>query len=110
MKALESLRVVHRDLAARNVMLDRWGQVCSVCYVMWLMLQELLFQAKVGDFGLARQGEDYCSQGSKFPVKWTAPEAIMTKRFNNKVMIPANKPLLQKCGLHIYQHRNPFTH
>ena len=43
------------------------------------------FQAKVGDFGLARQGEDYCSQGSKFPVKWTAPEAIQTKRFNNKV-------------------------
>ena len=30
MKALESLRIVHRDLAARNVMLDRWGQVCSV--------------------------------------------------------------------------------
>ena len=55
------------------------------------MSQEPLFQAKVGDFGLARQGEDYCSQGSKFPVKWTAPEAINTKRFNNKVMIPANK-------------------
>ena len=46
---------------------------------------QVQFQAKVGDFGLARQSEDYCSQNSRFPVKWTAPEAIMTRRFNTKV-------------------------
>ena len=47
MRALESLGIVHRDLAARNVMLDKWNQ------------------AKVGDFGLARQETDYCNKKAR---------------------------------------------
>ena len=46
---------------------------------------ECFSQAKVGDFGLARQGEDYCGKNSKFPVKWTAPEAVKQRVFNTKV-------------------------
>jgi len=66
MQTLEELKVVHRDLAARNVMLDKWGQ------------------AKVGDFGLARSGDEYENKAAKFPVKWTAPEAVMKKKFDTK--------------------------
>ena len=44
----------------------------------------ILFQAKVGDFGLARSGEEYEGKATKFPVKWTAPEAAMKKRFDTK--------------------------
>ena len=41
-------------------------------------------QAKVGDFGLARSGDEYESRTAKFPVKWTAPEAVMKKKFDTK--------------------------
>jgi serine/threonine protein kinase len=44
----------------------------------------LLFQGKVGDFGLARQQEEYSSKSAKFPVKWTAPESISKKMFTSK--------------------------
>ena len=47
-------------------------------------LYESLFQAKVGDFGLARSGNEYESKAAKFPVKWTAPEAVMQKKFDIK--------------------------
>lgn len=43
--------------------------------------------AKICDFGLARVIEDneYCPrQGSRFPVKWTSPEAIVYGRFSIK--------------------------
>lgn len=61
MKYLEMRNVVHRDLAARNVLLD----------------DELT--AKISDFGLAADTSD-CqlveNTVSKFPIKWTAPEAL----------------------------------
>lgn len=61
MKFLEMKNVVHRDLAARNVLLD--GELT----------------AKISDFGLAKDAND-CqlaeSTLSKFPIKWTAPEAL----------------------------------
>ena len=57
MAYLESKRVVHRDLAARNVLLSEDGV------------------AKVSDFGLARS-ESRNQEGGKFPIKWTAPEAL----------------------------------
>ena len=40
-----------------------------------------LFQAKVGDFGLAREGSEYSNSRTKFPVRWTAPEALKYKKF-----------------------------
>jgi fyn-related kinase len=60
---LEKNKFVHRDLAARNVLVGE-GNVC-----------------KVGDFGLARvvEGGVFTPENiTKFPVRWTAPEA-MTK-------------------------------
>ena len=61
--------VVHRDLAARNVLLG----------------ENLI--TKVADFGLARvivDNEYSAAQGARFPVKWTAPEAISFGKFTVK--------------------------
>lgn len=69
MEHLESKQLIHRDLAARNVLIGEKNK------------------AKICDFGLARVIEDdeYCpKQGSRFPVKWTAPEAIVYGRFSIK--------------------------
>ncbi|KAL7637615.1 UNVERIFIED_CONTAM: hypothetical protein RMT77_012344 [Armadillidium vulgare] len=69
MAYLESKQLLHRDLAARNVLVG----------------ESLL--CKVADFGLARiiEGEDYTpSSCNKFPVKWTAPEAMLYNRFTIK--------------------------
>ncbi|XP_017773022.1 PREDICTED: tyrosine-protein kinase Src64B [Nicrophorus vespilloides] len=69
MEYLESKQLIHRDLAARNVLIGE------------------NMMAKICDFGLARVIEDneYCpKQGSRFPVKWTAPEAIVYGRFSIK--------------------------
>lgn len=69
MAYLESQQLLHRDLAARNVLVGS------------------SFKCKVADFGLARimEGEDYCPKScNKFPVKWTAPEAMMWSRFTIK--------------------------
>ncbi|XP_043218453.1 tyrosine-protein kinase SRK2-like isoform X2 [Amphibalanus amphitrite] len=69
MAYLEEKRLIHRDLAARNILVGDAREV------------------KICDFGLARAIEDneYCpKQGAKFPVKWTAPEAIMYGKFSIK--------------------------
>ncbi|CAH1959823.1 unnamed protein product [Acanthoscelides obtectus] len=69
MEYLESKQLIHRDLAARNVLIGE-NNIAKIC-----------------DFGLARVIEDneYCpKQGSRFPVKWTAPEAIVYGRFSIK--------------------------
>ncbi|CAG7816673.1 unnamed protein product [Allacma fusca] len=70
MAYLEEKQLVHRDLAARNVLIGDQNV------------------AKICDFGLARvivQDDEYCPrQGSRFPVKWTAPEAVQFMRFSVK--------------------------
>lgn len=65
MEYLESKKLVHRDLAARNILINENNT------------------AKVSDFGLAKYG-DYSTEGGKFPIKWTAPEALKNNNFSNK--------------------------
>lgn len=59
---------LHRDVAARNVLLSS------------------ALRAKVGDFGLAREldldANYYRSRGGQIPVRWTAPEALVSRRFS----------------------------
>ncbi|CAJ1077475.1 tyrosine-protein kinase SRK2 [Xyrichtys novacula] len=72
MAFLELQNYIHRDLAARNVLVGE-NNIC-----------------KVADFGLARvfmkENENVyeAKEGSKFPVKWTAPEAIQDNKFSIK--------------------------
>ena len=69
MTYLEAHSYIHRDLAARNILVGE-GNVC-----------------KVADFGLARViKEDIYNprEGTKFPIKWTAPEAALYNRFTIK--------------------------
>ncbi|XP_028997373.1 tyrosine-protein kinase SRK2 [Betta splendens] len=72
MAFLELQNYIHRDLAARNVLVGE-NNVC-----------------KVADFGLARvfmkENDNVyeAKEGTKFPVKWTAPEAIHDNKFTIK--------------------------
>ncbi|XP_075770424.1 cytoplasmic tyrosine-protein kinase BMX [Pelodiscus sinensis] len=69
MSFLESQQFIHRDLAARNCLVDSDLTV------------------KVSDFGMARYVLDdlyISSLGSKFPVKWSAPEVFHYTKFSSK--------------------------
>uniref|UniRef100_A0A8C1VTB1 Tyrosine-protein kinase n=1 Tax=Cyprinus carpio TaxID=7962 RepID=A0A8C1VTB1_CYPCA len=69
MAYLELQNYIHRDLAARNVLVGD-NNVC-----------------KVANFGLARlENENVyeAKEGTKFPVKWTALEAIHENKFTIK--------------------------
>uniref|UniRef100_A0A3B3RTZ5 non-specific protein-tyrosine kinase n=1 Tax=Paramormyrops kingsleyae TaxID=1676925 RepID=A0A3B3RTZ5_9TELE len=69
MAYLESTNFIHRDLAARNCLVSE-NQVVKVC-----------------DFGMTRfvLDDQYTSSlGSKFPVKWSAPEVIHYSKFSSK--------------------------
>lgn len=69
MSYLEQNHLIHRDLAARNILVGDNSVV------------------KVADFGLAKVIEDdeyNPKHGTKFPIKWTAPEAAMYQRFTIK--------------------------
>lgn len=69
MAYLEEMRYVHRDLAARNILVGERNLV------------------KIADFGLARliKENDYEARiGTRFPIKWTAPEAAQYNKFTTK--------------------------
>ncbi|NXT52635.1 BMX kinase, partial [Pluvianellus socialis] len=69
MAFLESCQFIHRDLAARNCLVDSNLTV------------------KVSDFGMTRYVLDdmyISSLGTKFPVKWSAPEVFHYTRFSSK--------------------------
>eukprot|EP01147_Barroeca_monosierra_P009724 gene9724-1927_t len=69
MAFLESHGFIHRDLAARNCLVGK------------------SYLVKVADFGLARYTTDdeyTASEGTKFPIKWAAPEVFEFARFSSK--------------------------
>lgn len=69
MAYMERMNYIHRDLRAANILVGE-RLVC-----------------KIADFGLARLIEDdeyNPQQGAKFPIKWTAPEAINFGSFTIK--------------------------
>ncbi|ELU11511.1 hypothetical protein CAPTEDRAFT_217274 [Capitella teleta] len=67
MAYIEDRKLIHRDLAARNILLA--GDLTP----------------KVADFGLAKDEVVYeASQGARFPIKWTAPEAALRNIYTIK--------------------------
>ncbi|BFZ16711.1 hypothetical protein BsWGS_19750 [Bradybaena similaris] len=71
MAYLESVNFVHRDLRAANILVGEH------------------YDVKVADFGLARilESEDNvyeANENTKFPIKWTAPEAALERKFSIK--------------------------
>ncbi|KFQ03504.1 Cytoplasmic tyrosine-protein kinase BMX, partial [Leptosomus discolor] len=69
MAFLESCQFIHRDLSARNCLVDSNLTV------------------KVSDFGMTRYVLDdlyISSLGTKFPVKWSAPEVFHFTKFSSK--------------------------
>lgn len=67
MHYLESTGFIHRDLAARNVLVSD------------------THQCKIADFGLSKLDEEYnASNTTRFPVKWTAPEAALYGQYSIK--------------------------
>ncbi|KAG7509431.1 tyrosine-protein kinase Blk [Solea senegalensis] len=68
MAYIERKNYIHRDLRAANILVND------------------TLHCKIADFGLARiiESEYTAQEGAKFPVKWTAPEAINFGTFSIK--------------------------
>ncbi|XP_067271436.1 megakaryocyte-associated tyrosine-protein kinase isoform X2 [Pseudorasbora parva] len=65
MEHLESKKLLHRDLAGRNILVSEDAV------------------AKISDFGLAKVSST-ATDNSKLPIKWTAPEALKSKKFSTQ--------------------------
>ncbi|KHJ75044.1 protein tyrosine kinase [Oesophagostomum dentatum] len=65
---LHSKGCIHRDIACRNCLIDIKKNI-----------------VKISDFGLSKQAE-YCRvpHGEKLPIRWQAPEVIMTRIYTRK--------------------------
>ena len=79
---------MHRDLAARNILVSSHN-VCKVhvcgAIIMLHFAHLNLSISQVADFGMSRDLADedyYVSRGGKIPVRWTAPEAILYKKYS----------------------------
>ncbi|XP_028252832.1 tyrosine-protein kinase Blk [Parambassis ranga] len=68
MAYIERKNYIHRDLRAANILVNE------------------MLHCKIADFGLARiiETEYTAQEGAKFPIKWTAPEAINFGTFSIK--------------------------
>ncbi|RCN38171.1 protein tyrosine kinase [Ancylostoma caninum] len=64
---LHKAEILHRDIAARNCLYDHDSAV------------------KISDFGLSRNGKTYKMKSpKKMPVRWMAPESIVSYTFSQK--------------------------
>lgn len=73
MAYLASKNCVHRNLHAKNILLQEGLTEKLVC--------------KVANFSFAQIVESYsvkCAPGEKYPIKWTAPEALRSGYFTTK--------------------------
>ncbi|XP_023608841.1 tyrosine-protein kinase Blk [Myotis lucifugus] len=84
MAYIEKMNSIHRDLRAANILVSE------------------TLGCKIGDFGLARiiDNEYTAQEGAKFPIKWTAPEAIHFGVFTIKADVWSFGILLMEIVTH----------
>ena len=82
MAYLESRRFIHRFASISNEFIKDYCLFSDLAARNCLLGEN--YVVKVGDFGLARylRDETYTARtGAKFPIKWTAPEALAYNTF-----------------------------